>query len=68
MHGQEGKSLREESGMNNKDKKYLGLVFVFSTILFGFLGIFLGTREPVRDYLLTILVVSYVLKNIQLDR
>lgn len=51
--------------MNNNTKSYLITIALFSLMLFAILSItFGGSQDIVRDSLLSILTVSYVVNNL----
>ncbi len=50
--------------MMNDNKTYLTIIALFSLILFVVLAAFVGTQDLVRDSLLSILTVSYIVNNL----
>lgn len=53
---------------NERIMKFLGLTFIFSVILFGIIASIFKTSIPTTDFLLSILVVSYILKIVYIDK
>ena len=53
---------------NERIIKFLGLTLIFSVILFGIIASIFNTDRPTTDFLLSILVVSYILKTVYIDK
>ena len=58
----------EEIKMNNNTKNYLITIALFSLMLFAILSIIFGSQDIVRDSLLSILTVSYIVNNLPLNK
>jgi|GEM_PF-3618032 len=54
--------------MNNNTKNYLITIALFSLMLFAILSIIFGSQDIVRDSLLSILTVSYIVNNLPLNK
>lgn len=54
--------------MNDNTKTYLVAIAFFSVILFVAISGVFGSEEPVRDFLLSILTVSYIVTNLPANK